>query len=199
MTPRSAGIHNRPVHLVVIFGPSAVGKMTVGRRLAALTGYRLFHNHLTIEPVREVFDHGTPPFARLVLEFRRRVIEEAVAADLPGLIFTCVWDLDDPGDRVYVDTLTGPVHAAGGRVSFVELYADQATRLAREGSPERLEHKRSKRDVEFARQLLLADDRRGRLNSHGDFPYPGAHHVVDNTHLTPAEAATQITRALGVG
>jgi hypothetical protein len=35
------------VKFVVIFGPPAAGKMTVGRELAALTGWRLFHNHRT--------------------------------------------------------------------------------------------------------------------------------------------------------
>jgi adenylate kinase family enzyme len=32
------------MHLVVIFGPPAVGKMTVGHELTKLTGYKLFHN-----------------------------------------------------------------------------------------------------------------------------------------------------------
>ncbi|GAA0433130.1 hypothetical protein Aca07nite_02490 [Actinoplanes capillaceus] len=37
--------------LLFIVGPPAVGKMTVGERIAARTGLRLFHNHLAIEPV----------------------------------------------------------------------------------------------------------------------------------------------------
>ena len=38
--------------LVIIFGPPAVGKMTVGSKLSKLTGLKLFHNHMTIEPLR---------------------------------------------------------------------------------------------------------------------------------------------------
>ena len=49
------------VAIVVIFGPPAVGKMTVGREVARLTGYKLFHNHMTVEPVLEVFEFGSPP------------------------------------------------------------------------------------------------------------------------------------------
>jgi hypothetical protein len=37
--------------LLFIVGPPAVGKMSVGFEIAALTGLRLFHNHLAIEPV----------------------------------------------------------------------------------------------------------------------------------------------------
>ena len=37
--------------LVVIIGNGAVGKMTVGQELANITGLRLFHNHMSIEPI----------------------------------------------------------------------------------------------------------------------------------------------------
>ena len=58
--------------LLFIIGPVAVGKMSVGFEVAARTGFRLFHNHLTIEPVVRFFEFGSPPFDRLVGEFRRR-------------------------------------------------------------------------------------------------------------------------------
>jgi hypothetical protein len=125
---------DRPVHLVMMFGPPAVGKMAVGRELSALTSYPLFHNHMSIEPVLDVLPWGSPSFVQLTSELRRRVIEEAVVAELPGLIFTYVWAFDDPADRAYVDWLTEPVRSAGGRLDFVELYADQDNRLAREGT-----------------------------------------------------------------
>ena len=35
--------------LVIIIGPHAVGKMTVGQELARITDLRLFHNHMSIE------------------------------------------------------------------------------------------------------------------------------------------------------
>ena len=41
--------------LVFLFGNAAVGKMTVGQELMKITDLRLFHNHMTIEPVLEVF------------------------------------------------------------------------------------------------------------------------------------------------
>lgn len=186
------------MHLVVIFGPSAVGKMAVGRELSELSGYPLFHNHMSIEPIRDVFPHGSPAFDRRTKEIRRRVIEEAVVADLPGLIFTFVWALDDPGDREYTDELTEPVRAAAGRLDFVELYADQQTRLARNSTPLRLEHKRSKRDLAFSRSLLLADDSTHQLNTDGDFFYPELHHRLDNSDLTPAQAAAWIAAELRI-
>ena len=180
----------------MMFGPSAVGKMAVGRELSELTGYPLFHNHMSIEPVLDVFPWGSPSFVRLTHELRRRVIEEALLADLPGLIFTYVWALDDPADREYVDWLTEPVRSAGARLDYVELYADQATRLAREGTPLRIEHKRSKHDVPASRRRLVEADAAHRLSTSGEFPYPDQHTRLDNSQLTPAEAASRIAQHL---
>ena len=183
------------MHLVMLFGPPAVGKMTVGRELSRLTSYPLFHNHMSIEPVLDIFAFGSPSFNRLTRQLRRGVIEEAVATDLPGLIFTYVWDLDDPGDRAYVDELTEPVRDAGGRLDSVELFAGLETRLAREGTPLRLEHKRSKRDLDAARQRLL-DAEAHRTSTDGDFCYPDQHFRLDNSHLDPIAAAVRIARHL---
>lgn len=41
--------------LVIIFGPHAVGKMTVGQKLAKITALGLFHNHMTIDIVSDLF------------------------------------------------------------------------------------------------------------------------------------------------
>lgn len=41
---------------VLIFGPQAVGKMTVGQELAKSTELKLFHNHMTIDLVGNFFD-----------------------------------------------------------------------------------------------------------------------------------------------
>ena len=194
----AALVDDRPMHLVLIFGPPAVGKMAVGRALSSLTGYPLFHNHMSIEPVLGIFPWGSPSFNRLTSELRRRVIEEAVVAELSGLIFTYVWALEDPADQRYVDWLTEPVRAVGGPIDFVELYADQATRLAREGTALRLEHKHSKRDVEAGRQRLLAADADHRLNTHGDFCYPDQHSRLDNSHLSADQAAARIASHLDI-
>jgi len=137
------------MHLLIVFGPPAVGKMTVGREICARTGYKLFHNHLTIEPFLGIFEFGTPSFNRLSSEFRRRVFEEALEADLAGLVFTFVWGLELPEDRELVQGYVDLVEAAGGTVSFVELAAPLEARLARNNTELRLAEKRSKRDREW--------------------------------------------------
>lgn len=62
--------------LVLIFGPQAVGKMTVGQELAKITGLKLFHNHMTIDLVSHFFGYGTKEGKRLVNLFRQGIFEE---------------------------------------------------------------------------------------------------------------------------
>src|SRR5690606_25907473 len=91
--------------LLILFGPPAVGKMTVGKEIAARTGLKLFHNHMTIELVIQFFDFGTVPFQRLVDTYRRLMMEEVAQSDLPGLIFTFVWALDHKTDDDFVEQM----------------------------------------------------------------------------------------------
>lgn len=58
------------------------------------------------------------------------MIDEAVVAELPGLIFTLVWALDDPADRGYVDELTEPVRAGGGRMEISEQVSAERRSMA---------------------------------------------------------------------
>jgi hypothetical protein len=183
--------------LVIIIGPPAVGKMTVGAELSALTGLPLFHNHLSIEAVLPVFAFGTPPFDRLVGEFRERMFVEVAESDLPGMIFTYVWAFDESGDRTFIDGLKAIFESRGGRTVFVELWADVETRLARNAHPDRLAAKPSKRDVESSNRRMLEFDSRYRLSSDGDFPFPEYLHI-DNSGSTAAEVAQTIATHFGL-
>jgi len=90
------------MRLLLIIGPPAVGKMTVGRAVADRSSFRLFHNHHTIEMLLDVFDYGTPPFRTLNTEFRRRVMEEAASSGA-DLVFTFVWGLDAAAEAEYLE------------------------------------------------------------------------------------------------
>ena len=84
--------------LVFIFGPAAVGKMTVGQELKKLTGYRLLYNHMVVDLITEFFDFGTPPFHRLAAPFTKQIIETC-AEERVGLIITHSLFFSAPGSR----------------------------------------------------------------------------------------------------
>jgi AAA domain len=183
------------VHFIVIFGPPAVGKMSVGRLIESATGIRLFHNHMTIEPVLNFFPFGTPQFRRLVDGFRQSLFEEVARSDLPGLCFTFVWDLDNDGDRAFLEAACRPFLTRGADISFVELRADLPERLLRNRTPERLLEKPSKRDLEQSEANLLALECK-RLNSDGSIPMTHRHLIVDTNDRSSREVADVILERL---
>ncbi len=181
--------------LLLILGPPAVGKMTVGRAVADRSDFRLFHNHHSIEMLLDVFDYGTPPFRTLNTEVRRRVVEEAAAAGT-DLIFTFVMGMDEAAEADYLARLVEPYD---GHIAVVELVADLDTRLGRNRTEHRLAEKKSKRDVAWsdANVRELEADYRMTSDPAGDAPgdrlvarWP--HLVIDNTELSADETGERI-------
>lgn len=129
--------------LIVLIGPPAVGKMTVGQELERLTGIPLFHNHVSIEPVVRFFRWGSPSFHRLSEGFRFRMFREVAAHGERGMIFTLVMDFDR--DDPYLNRICRIFRRHGSRIVVVELQAPLVERLRRNRTPNRLAHKPSKR------------------------------------------------------
>ncbi len=182
---------------IIIFGPPAVGKMTVGYELAKLTGFRLFHNHMTIELVLNFFDYEQSQFHTLVAEFRKRIFEEVAASDLTGLIFTFVWALELELERAYIERSCDIFREKGADIYFVELEAELTERLNRNESEFRLLQKPSKQDVEQSRNHLLENNEKYKLNSDGDFFYQENYLKINNTNLPADETARRIVEEFG--
>jgi tRNA uridine 5-carbamoylmethylation protein Kti12 len=108
--------------LVFIYGPPASGKLTVAKKLAKLTGFRLFHNHVSIQFVQSLFEFGSKSFSRLTDKYRTEMIEEA-AKEGVDTIFTFVYGKtsDDP----FVRKIIRKVNAHGGKVCLVRLHCDR--------------------------------------------------------------------------
>lgn len=136
---RSATVPSQPV-LVYLYGPPAVGKLTVARRLAELSGLPLFHNHLTVDAVTSVFAFGSDPFSAVLHRFRLDVFETAASTG-QSLIFTnnSAWSGADGRRRFagFADDADRRVRAAGGRTLFVRLTAPLATLASRLGNDDR--------------------------------------------------------------
>lgn len=176
--------------LVLIIGAGASGKMTVGQALMRKTGLRLFHNHMMIEPVIDIF--GTFN-GQAVNRLREVVFEEFLRSDLPGMIFTYMWAFDMPSDRSYIEALA----ARFDEVYCVELVAPQEVRLQRNRTENRKAHKASKRNSDFSESLIRREDANYRLVSEpGEIPFPYLR--LENADMSPEAAAERIVAAFGL-
>ena len=166
--------------------------MTVGQELERITDLRLFHNHMSIEPVRHFFPFGSPSFNRLVTLFRFELFKEVAASDLHGMIFTFVWAFDLESEESYVDSIIEIFEGAGAEIYYVELAASLDARLLRNRDEKRLQQKPSKRDVEESEKILLEHEQHHRFNTLPDeFQRPN-YLLVNNTKRSPAEVAQLI-------
>ena len=175
------------MNLVFLHGPAASGKLTVGRELSRLTGYRLFHNHLVVDAVTAVFDFGSESFVRLREEMWLSVFREAARQDV-SLIFT--FAPERTVRESFVGDAVAAVEGAGGRVLFVELTCPESEigHRIEDGSRAEFGKLRSKALFE-------------ELRCAGAFDYPKlpADLTIDTGGLTPTEAALRIRRALNPG
>jgi hypothetical protein len=177
---------------VFIIGDAAVGKMTVGQELMKITDLRLFHNHMTIEPVLQIF--GTFE-TDTINEMRDVIFRNFAASDRYGMIYTLMMDFDLPSEWEYLEHVKGIFEPYGTDFYYVELIAPQEIRLKRNVTENRLNNKPSKRDIDFSNQRLIEDDRTHRCVSYeGEIPFDN-YLRIDNSDLEPETVARMIKEA----
>lgn len=177
---------------ILIFGPPAVGKMTVGQELEKITGLKLFHNHMTIELVLPFFYYESPSFQKLVNLFRKEIFKEVAKSDLYGIIFTFVWAFNLKSDEKYVNNVVRIFKKARGEIYYVELEAGLRERLKRNKGLNRLQHKPSKRDTESSEKYMLYHVKHCRFNTN-EKEFKRKNYIkINNSRLSAKDTAKLI-------
>lgn len=119
--------------LVLLYGPPAVGKLSVAEALAVATGFRVLHNHLLINLSLALFGWGarSRDFSR---QLRETSLHAAREAGVPGIILTAVYSRDR--DDYYLG-LCERAEAEGDSVCLVRLRCSVETLEARVTEPTR--------------------------------------------------------------
>jgi len=141
--------------LIVLYGPPAAGKYTVAKAVAERTGYRLFHNHLSIDLLKSLLSFGTPSFFRLSQQFRLDILEQAAKENVPGVVFTFVYEKGADDD--FVHQLRQRVHANGGEILFIQLACDRPELLQRVKGDSRRQFQKVKTEEGLLRALAEGD------------------------------------------
>lgn len=124
--------------LLFLYGLPGTGKLTIAKELSALTGYKLFHNHLTVDLLLSVFEFGSAPFVELREKIWLSVFEEA--ASLPAMIFT--FNPESSVRQSFIEKTIQTVESRGGEVLFVEVVCDPTELERRMDTQDRRQHKK---------------------------------------------------------
>jgi shikimate kinase len=169
--------------LVFVYGPPASGKFTVSTELAKLTGFKLFHNHVSIQFVQSIFEFGTKTFRRLTGKYRLEMLEEAAKEGI-DTIFTFVYSKGE--DDHFVRQILQRVRAHNGQVCFVRLYCDRKELVKRVKAAQR------RRTGKVATKKMLNDLFR-KHNLDVEIPFRKSL-SIDTTKQSPRNAARSIAR-----
>ena len=179
--------------LIILLGPHAVGKMTVGQELEKRTNLRLFHNHMSVELALKLFEYGDPGWKTLNRVIRSTVFDLFSKGDYPGLIFTYMCAFDLQSEFEYLQSIIDLFETNGAKCCVVELCADFNVRLQRNKSENRLLHRESNRDILRSEREMRATNDKYRLNSLNGEELPFKNFLkIDNTNLSPHDVAKTI-------
>lgn len=171
--------------LIYLYGPPASGKLTIAERVAEITGAKLFHNHLTVDAARAVFEFRSDPFDRVVQRFRLDVFATAASAGI-DLVFTnsSAWGGPDARQRfaAFAEDAANVVDANGGQTFFVRVDAP----------PEALERRLANESRRRLNKLTDVARLTELMSSHDPSSLHPTDLIVETARLAPHEAADLI-------
>lgn len=168
--------------LVFIYGPPAVGKLTVAENLSRITGYPIFHNHHTVDLALSLFPFDSDGFTKLSSELRFKTFEMAMQYGLEGLIFTYWYNY--PEDNWFIDQVRAIIKSGGGTIHFVQLQCSREELESRVVSSSRFQFKKLQTAHDLKKALSQCDS---------ITPIPDSSSFsINNTQLDPARAAELI-------
>jgi chloramphenicol 3-O-phosphotransferase len=172
--------------LIIIYGPSAAGKHTIGEKVCELTGYKFFYNHLTVDVVRALFEEKDRRRLNLLSVLRLKVIEEAARQDF-NTVFTVAYT-SDKQSAGFMKKIIKAVTSRGGTVHFVRLNPPDATLFERLGNASRQRLNKPTDPADLRRRL---DDKQRDLRCIIDYP---SQITLDTSKLTPLQSARRIIK-----
>ncbi|MBR9704553.1 AAA family ATPase [Candidatus Pacearchaeota archaeon] len=171
--------------VIFIYGPPAVGKLTVAKELSKLTGYELFHNHLINDLVSVCcdFENNEEGFWKIANKIKREILTIAIKNKRNLILTNCyARGFDDK----HIKKLFNLISKDNGKVKFIQLYCDKKELFKRVKSESR-KHYRKLKDVKKLKEVV----------SKWDFFQPVLYKPnlsIDNTNISAKRVAMMIKK-----
>lgn len=175
------------MHIIFLYWPPAAWKLTVAKELAKRIGYNVFHNHLTVDLLKSVFNYGEKPFSKLNSKIRFLILEEAFKDKIKWIIMTFCYVTKK--DERFVKKLLHMTQKHQWKIDFINLYCSQEELYKRVKSNDRLQYNKimdKKVLQEYFIDQVPIDYKIDFVDSMS----------IDNTDLPPTEVAHIIEKRL---
>jgi hypothetical protein len=166
--------------VVFIYGPPASGKLTVAKELSKLTGYKIFHNHMTVD-LLEPFIKINEKFWNYNEILRKEVFKIFLKENV-NVIFTFCYVGEV--DKKFINEIKNMFKLNNGKIYFVHLIPDKKEILKRVKHAERKKYGK----ITHVKTLKCAV---GKYDFYSSIN-PKSDLIIDNTKLSPKKVALKI-------
>ncbi len=171
------------MNLIFIYGAPAVGKLTVAEELSRHIKYPVFHNHLTVDLAKTLFDNfNSDEFRKYREKLRYEFLEMAAKNDI-SIISTFVY-APIKYDNLYIKRVMKIIKKYNGKIFFVHLSADNGVLHKRVRNDSRKRFHKIKK-VKKLKELM---------KKHNNFPkIPFVKSLeINNTNISASKTAKTI-------
>lgn len=167
---------------IFIYGPPAVGKLTVANELAKITGFKVFHNHHTFDIAHEMLGFGDKMFD--LSSQLRMVVFKAVAKENISIIFTMCYA--KKYDDKWIKKVFDIIEQNKGKVCPVQLITDKNTLYTRVKAASRKKFRKLKH-IKHLDSLMRKHDLMSEIPRRKSLK-------INNTKISPKKAAQMIKK-----
>ena len=171
--------------LIKIYGPPAVGKLSVAEELSKITNFKVFHNHMANDIIANYLEFDEGDFWRYTDRIKKEVYKMAVREDINLITTTCfAQEHDEKGLKKQLKFFKK--HSV--KIYFVRLKCDREKLFKRVKKHSRKKHGKLK-DAKKLKETL----KKYRLEEPIDFVKSLE---IDNTKISPKKVAQKIKKEL---
>jgi shikimate kinase len=171
---------------IIIIGPPAAGKYTIGKMLSKTCNYRFLHEHQVLDIASAFFEEN--PVGRTTYYFKLKIdiFSDFIKYNTTNysIVTTFVHLFDNDYYNNFMVSFLEIFQKSDYDVYIIELKASYEERVKRNTNEDRLNAKPSKQNIEKSMKKITAIEEKARTNSiENDTIFDTFHHTIINTEL----------------
>ena len=171
---------------IIIIGPPAAGKYTIGKLLSKECNYRFLHEHQMLDIASALFDGNPSEITTYYFKLRWDIFSDFVKYNTTNqsIVTTFVHLFDNDYYNNFITSFFNMFQKNNYDIYVIELTASYEERIKRNTNEDRLKAKPSKQNIEKSAKRMTDIEQKSRTNSNeGDTLFLNYHHTVISTEL----------------